>query len=57
MIANNNIHEKNAGCYHNYAAEKRALITFARFNDRIGLAVEVECDSAVSEGIHQILRL
>ena len=31
--------------------------SFARFNDRRGLAVEVECDSAVSEGIHQILRL
>ena len=30
---------------------------FARFNDRRGLVVEVECDSAVSEGIHQILRL
>ena len=31
--------------------------SFARFNDRRGLGVEVECDSAVSEGIHQILRL
>ena len=25
--------------------------SFASFNDRRGLAVEVECDSAVSEGI------
>ena len=31
--------------------------SFARFNDRRGLAIEVECDSAVSEGIYQILRL
>ena len=31
--------------------------SFARFNDRRGLAVEVECDSAVTEGIHQILCL
>ena len=31
--------------------------SFARFNDGRGLAVEVEWNSAVSEGIHQILRL
>ena len=31
--------------------------SFGRFNDRRGLAVEVECDSVVSKGIHQILRL
>ena len=31
--------------------------SFARFNDRRGLAVEVECDSAVSKGIYQILCL
>ena len=32
--------------------------SFVRFtNARRGHAVEVECDSAVSEGIHQILRL
>ena len=30
---------------------------FARFNCGRGLAVDVERDSAVSEGIHQILRL
>ena len=31
--------------------------TFARANGGLSLVVEVECDIAVSEGIHEILRL